>query len=68
MYGFFDFAHENSIQCGIDMVNLADELQIKKLMLIPGFLKKYEFLPGIYSMQVNKMVSSLKSICDYAKK
>ena len=68
MYGFFDFAHEDSIQGGIDMVNLADELQIKKVMLIPGFLKKYEFLPGIYKKRVNKMISTLKSICEYAEK
>lgn len=68
MYGFFDFAHEENIQSGINMINLAEELQIKKVMLIPGFLKKYEFLPGIYKKQVDKMVSFLKSVCDYAKK
>ena len=52
MYGFFDFSHSDSIKEGIDMVNLADELKIKKIMLIPGFLKKYEFLPFIYKKRV----------------
>lgn len=68
MYGFFDFAHTGSIQDGIDMVNMADELKIKKIMLIPGFLKKYEFLPFIYKKKVDKMVNILKNVCDYAKK
>ena len=68
MYGFFDFSHTDSIKDGIDMVNLADELKIKKIMLIPGFLKKYEFLPFIYKKRVDKMVKDLKNICDYAKK
>lgn len=68
MYGFFDFSHSDSIKEGIDMVNLADELKIKKIMLIPGFLKKYEFLPFIYKKRVDKMVKDLKNICDYAKK
>lgn len=68
MYGFFDFSHTDSIKDGIDMVNLAEELKIEKIMLIPGFLKKYEFLPFIYKKRVNKMVKDLKNICDYAKK
>lgn len=67
MYGFFDFAHSNTIKDGIEMVNLADELKIKKIMLIPGFLKKYEFLPVIYKKKVDKMISMLKEICTYAK-
>ncbi len=66
MYGFFDFAHENSIQRGLAMVDLAEELQIKKIMPIPGFLRRYEFLPGIYHIQVNKLVKALRNICDYA--
>lgn len=68
MYGFFDFAHSEGIKAGIEMINLADELQIEKVMLIPGFLKKYEFLPFIYKNRVDKMVKALKNICDYAQK
>lgn len=68
MYGFFDFAHTTGIEAGIEMVNLADELQIKKIMLIPGFLKKYEFLPFFYKKKVDKMVKALKNICEYASK
>lgn len=67
MYGFFDFAH-GSVQGGYEMVDLAEQLGIKKVMPIPGFLKKYEFLPGIYLNRVNRMVAALKEICTYAKK
>lgn len=67
MYGFFDFAHNEDLSPGFEMVNLADELHIKKIMLIPGFLAKAEFLPIIYQQKVNKMVNILKQICDYAE-
>lgn len=67
MYGFFDFAHESSIQRGLEMVDLADKLHIKKIMPIPGFLRRYEFLPGIYHIQVDKLVKALRNICAYAE-
>lgn len=67
MYGFFDFCHGQSIEDGFKMVDLADELKIKKIMLIPGFLKKYEFLPFLYKSKVDKMIDILKNICNYAK-
>lgn len=67
MYGFFDFAHTDDITPGYEMVNLADELQIKKIMLIPGFLKDVEFLPIVYQKKVDKMVNALKQVCEYAK-
>lgn len=67
MYGFFDFCHSQSIEDGFKMVDLADELKIKKIMLIPGFLKKYEFLPFLYKSKVDKMIDILKNICNYAK-
>lgn len=67
MYGFFDFAHSKDYKSGIEMIDLADELKIKKVMLIPGFLKKYEFLPFFYKRKVDKMVSALRNICSYAK-
>ena len=70
MYGFFDFAHqskEDALKAGMDMVNLADEFGIKKIMLIPGFLRKFEFLPIIYKKKVNQMVEVLRNICSYAK-
>jgi sugar phosphate isomerase/epimerase len=68
MYGFFDFAHEADIRKEIEMVNLAEELQIQKIMLIPGLLKEYEFLPVLYQNRVNKMISVLGNIVSYAKK
>lgn len=67
MYGFFDFCHGQSIEDGFKMVDLADELKIKKIMLIPGFLKKYEFLPFLYKSKVDKMIDILKNVCNYAK-
>lgn len=67
MYGFFDFSHSDDITPGLEMVNLADELHIKKIMLIPGFLTKIEFLPVIYKYKVDKMISKLKKVVAYAK-
>lgn len=67
MYGFFDFAHTEDLTSGLHMVDLADELDIKKIMLIPGFLKKMEFLPIIYNHKVDKMISKLQKVCTYAK-
>lgn len=67
MYGFFDFSHGQNMEDGIRMIDLADELKIKKVMLIPGFLKKYEFLPFLYKNKVDRMINILKDICSYAK-
>ena len=67
MYGFFDFSHSDDLAPGLHMVDLAEELHIKKIMLIPGFLKKVEFLPIIYKYKVDNMVSKLKKVCTYAK-
>lgn len=67
MYGFFDFAHTEDLTSGFEMVNLADELHIKKIMLIPGFLKDAEFLPIVYKQKVDKMVDKLRQVCDYAE-
>ena len=70
MYGFFDFAHQSkeiAVNAGVDMVHLAEELGIKKIMLIPGFLSENEFLPIIYKKKVDQMVDILKNICSYAK-
>lgn len=67
MYGFFDFAHTSTISDGLDMVNLADELKIKKIMLIPGPLTRREFYPFIYQKKVKKMTDIMSEICKYAK-
>lgn len=67
MYGFFDFSHSDDLKPGFEMVDLADELKIKKIMLIPGFLKDFEFLPIIYKQKVDKMIDMLQKICIYAK-
>lgn len=68
MYGFFDFAHTKDLTSGYEMVNLAEELHIKKIMLIPGFLTEEEFLPDVYNQKVDKMVKGLQDICNYAGK
>lgn len=67
IYGFFDFAHSSDWKSGIEMVDLAEKINVKKIMLIPGFLEEDEFLPSIYNKKVDKMVSALRSICNYAK-
>lgn len=67
MYGFFDFAHKDDVADGIKMIDLAEELHIKKVMLIPGFLKKYEFWKPFYQKKLDKMVNYLSEICTYAK-
>ena len=67
MYGFFDFSHSDDLNPGFKMVDLADELGIKKIMLIPGFLEDFEFLSIIYKQKVDKMIDMLKKVCIYAK-
>ena len=37
-------------------------------MLIPGFLKKVEFIPFLYQKKLDKMIMALKDICGYAKR
>ena len=67
MYGFFDFSHSDDLNPGFEMVDLADELGIQKIMLIPGFLEDFEFLPIVYKQKVDKMIDMLKKVCIYAK-
>lgn len=67
MYGFFDFAHESTVEDGKRMVDFADKHNIRKIMLIPGFLKKVEFIPFLYQKKLDKMIVALTNICEYAK-
>lgn len=67
IYGFFDFSHESDIRDGLQMVDLAKEVNAKKIMLIPGFVKGIEKLPFIYNRKLDKMVSALNTVSEYAK-
>lgn len=70
MYGFFDFAHQSeseAVKAGMDMVHMAAGNGIKKIMPIPGFLRRNEFLPFIYKQRVRQMTEIMGKICDYAK-
>lgn len=67
MYGFFDFAHGSTVEDGKRMVDFADKHNIRKIMLIPGFLKKVEFIPFLYQKKLDKMIMALTNICEYAK-
>lgn len=67
IYGFTDFSHSHDIVDGIKMVDMAKDLNVKKIMIIPGFLKGYEKLPFIYDRKLEKMAASLSAVCDYAK-
>ncbi len=68
MYGFFDFAHGNTVEDGRRMVDFAEKHDIRRIMLIPGFLKKVEFIPFLYQKKLDKMIMALKDICEYAKR
>ncbi len=67
MYGFFDFVHGSTVEDGKRMVDFADKHDIRKVMLIPGFLKKVEFIPFLYQKKLDKMIVALTNICEYAK-
>lgn len=67
IYGFFDFAHETDIKKGFEMIDLACEVNAKKVMLIPGFLKPYEKIFFIRKRVVSSLVNALSRICSYAK-
>ena len=67
MYGFFDFAPQSTIEDGKRMIDFAEKHGIRKVMLIPGFLKKVEFIPFFYQKKLDKMIVALRNICEYAK-
>ena len=67
MYGFFDFVHGSTVEDGKRMVDFAKKHDIRKVMLIPGFLKKVEFIPFLYQKKLDKMIMALTNICEYAK-
>lgn len=67
IYGFYDFSHQEDIKNGFEIVDLAKKVNAKKVMLIPGFVKGIELLPFIYKRKMNKMVSALIAVCNYAK-
>jgi len=67
IYGFFDFSHKSDIRDGIKMVDLAKRVKAKKIMLIPGFVKGYERISFIYHRKVERMVSALNAVSNYAK-
>ena len=50
------------------MVDFAEKHDIRRIMLIPGFLKKVEFIPFLYQKKLDKMIMALKDICEYAKR
>lgn len=67
MYGFFDFSHGEDIKDGFAMVDMALDLGIKKIMLIPGFFEKNEDSLFRRKGVINRMTAALKTVCDYAK-
>ncbi len=67
MYGFFDFSHGEDIRNGFRFIDIASDLNIKKVMLIPGFFEKKENTFWKRKRIINRMVSALKAVCEYAK-
>jgi len=67
IYGFFDFSHKDDVRDGYKIVDLAKKNGAKKVMLIPGFVKGIEKIPFIYKRKVERMVSALTAVCNYAK-
>lgn len=67
IYGFFDFSHQDDIRSGLEMVDLAKKVHAGKIMAIPGFITGIELFPLIRKRKIDKMVSALSCICNYAK-
>ncbi|MCM1125604.1 MAG: sugar phosphate isomerase/epimerase [Lachnospiraceae bacterium] len=67
VYGFFDFSHQEDIKNGLNLADLAVRVHAKKIMPIPGFITGIELFPFIKNKKLEKMVSALTSICNYAK-
>ena len=66
IYGFFDFSHNSNIKDGLQMVDLAKNVNSRKIMVIPGFVKGIERIPFIYQRKKEKMISALNIISAYA--
>lgn len=67
IYGFFDFSHKCDVRDGFKIVDLAKRVNSKKVMLIPGFIKGFEKISFIYNRKIERMVSALNAISNYAK-
>lgn len=67
IYGFYDFSHQEDIKNGLEIVDLAKRVNAKKVMLIPGFITGIELVPFVYKRKVEKMISALTAVCNYAK-
>lgn len=67
IYGFFDFSHQDDVKSGFEMVDMAKKVHARKIMPIPGFITGIELFPPVYKRKMNRMVSALSCICNYAK-
>lgn len=67
IYGFYDYSHENDLQRGFDLIDLAQKLSIKKIMIIPGFLTDKEWkISFLRNRCVKKMITSMNILSKYA--
>ncbi len=61
--GFFDFGHDMPTQTGFDMIDAAARLSVKRVLVVPGFVRAGETIDDI----VPGMIAALRDICAYAQ-
>ncbi len=65
IYKHFDFGYEETGEAGYELIDLAEHMGAKFVLVIPGFLKEE---PGEKREQaIMRMVEALRLMCDYAK-
>lgn len=68
IYAFFDFSHKNELSRAFELIDLAQDLKVLKVMIIPGFIqKKHEKIFFIYDRLIQRMIHSLTAVSGYAK-
>lgn len=67
IYGFFDYSHKDDLQRGYHLIDFAKKYSIKKIMIIPGFLKDYEWkLSFLKNRCINRMIKNMTILSEYA--
>ena len=67
IYGFFDYSHNSDLKRGFELIDLAAELSVKKIMVIPGFLSDKEWKHSMMRNHcVKQMITSMNILSKYA--
>lgn len=69
IYGFFDYSHGNDLQRGYELIDFAKKYSIRKIMIIPGFLKDCEWkLSFLRNRCIKRMITNMTILSEYAGK